>query len=258
MFSILKPEFLYEDVNPDITENDIDVVSDLWEMDGREVYRGSRDPRYTHANVYWLYDEDLKRVGCCEHDLTDHGDFRVLWFYDSEFGTLLQEDDWTIANDIWSVLPSRTFDRAMNDGWTTPGTFLENCLYGPLRIVTMDMLIDPITLYHCKKCGRRSTIPYKGCPDAEPYYLDFPTKEKVFFVDEDMRIHLPPVSSSVWSRLSMQPPSHDGGSEQALEQEPQPLASHLQTAPSPPPAEARHSPVHSSDSQSGMQASQQT
>jgi hypothetical protein len=80
MFSRLKPEVLYDDVNPDITENDIDVVSDLWEMDGRDVYRGSRDPRYTHANVYWLYDTDLRRVGCSEHNTEDHGDFRLLWF----------------------------------------------------------------------------------------------------------------------------------------------------------------------------------
>ena len=239
MYSILKPDFLYEDVNPDITENDVDVVSDLWEMDGREVYRGSRDPRYTHANVYWLYDEDLKRVGCSEHDLADHGNFRVLWFYDSEFGTLLQEDGWVIANDIWSVLPQHAFDRAMNDGWTQPNSFLENCLYGPLRIVTVDMLIEPVTLYHCKKCNRRSTIPYKGCPDAESYYMDFPVRGKIYFVDEDMRIHLPPVTSSVWSRLLTRLPSHGGDSEQVPGQEQQ-TATPLQTEPSLPPAELPH------------------
>jgi len=72
MYSILKPDFVYDDVSGDITETDIDVVSDLWTMDGRNVYRGSRDPRYTHANVYWLYDEDLQRVGCSEHDIQDH------------------------------------------------------------------------------------------------------------------------------------------------------------------------------------------
>ena len=59
MYSILAPEFVYTDISPDITETDIDVVSDLWVMDGREVYRGGRDPRYTHANVYWLYDQYL-------------------------------------------------------------------------------------------------------------------------------------------------------------------------------------------------------
>lgn len=245
MFSRLKPDFLYEDVSPDITENDVDVVSDLWEMDGREVYRGSRDPRYTHANVYWLYDEDLRRVGCSEHDLVDHGNFRLLWFQDSEFGTLLQEDGWTIGNDLWSVLPSRVFDRAMNEGWTTPETFLECCLYGPLRVVTVGMLLDRPSFYCCKKCGRRSLAKYKGCPDADEYLLDYPTREKVYFVDEDMRIHLPPPKSSIWSRYFTPPPSHDGGSqpEQAQEpRQPEQAQEPLQTAPSPPPPEAPSSP----------------
>ncbi len=242
MYSILKPDFVYDDVTPDITENDIDVVSDLWEMDGRDVYRGSRDPRYTHANVYWLYDEDLKRVGCSEHDLADHGNFRVLWFHESEFGTLLQEDGWTVGNDIWSLLPSRVFDRAMNEGWTTPLGFLEQCLMGPLRIVTPDTLIDPPTMYVCTECHRRSLDKYRGCSKAEPYHLDYPQREKVFFVDEDLRVHIPPPTSSVWSRLFRQP-SCDGSSgpqeqeqAQALEQEPP----QTRTEPSPPPAAAPH------------------
>lgn len=201
MFSRLVPTFVYEDVSSDITENDVDVVSDLWEMDGRDVYRGSRDPRYTHANVYWLYDVDLQRVGCSEHSLDDHGNFRLLWFQDSEFGTLLQEDGWLIGNDLWSSLPSRVFDRAMNEGWTTPDAFLEQCLYGPLRVVTIDTVVAPKTMYACPECGRRSLSRYKGCPNAEAYFVDYPTKEKVFFVDEDLRVHIPPPTSSIWSRL---------------------------------------------------------
>ncbi len=97
MYSILNPNVVYQDTSPDVTEHDIDVVSDLWDIDGREVYRGARDPRYTHANVYWLYNEDLERVGCAEHNKKDQADFRVLWFRESEFGTLLQED-WTIGD----------------------------------------------------------------------------------------------------------------------------------------------------------------
>lgn len=240
MYSILKPDFIYDDVTPDITENDIDVVSDLWEMDGRDVYRGSRDPRYTHANVYWLYDEDLKRVGCSEHDIADHGNFRVLWFYDSEFGTLLQEDGWVVGNDIWSLLPSRVFDRAMNEGWTTPLGFLEQCLIGPLRIVTPDTLIDRPTMYVCTECKRRSLDKYRGCSKAEPYYLDYPQKEKVFFVDEDLRVHIPPPTSSVWSHLFTQP-SCDGSSQpQVLVQEPEPEPPQTRREPSPPPAVAPH------------------
>lgn len=237
MFSRLDPSFLYEDVTPDITENDVDVVSDLWEMDGRDVYRGSRDPRYTHANVYWLYDEDLTRVGCSEHDVSDHGNFRVLWFHESEFGTLLQEDGWTVGNDIWSILPSQVFDRAMNEGWTSPDPFLEQCLYGPLRIVTVDTLINPKGVFACKDCGRRSLAPYKGCVSAAEYYLDFPERKKTYFVDDDLRIHIPPPTSSSWSRLLRQPPSHDGSSVQAPAQEAQ-SAPPQQTEQTPPPADA--------------------
>ena len=53
MFSAIDRKVVYP-VSTDITEHDIDVVSDLWTMDGREVYRGRRDPTYTHANVYGL------------------------------------------------------------------------------------------------------------------------------------------------------------------------------------------------------------
>ena len=94
MESDLVPGVFYTDTGRDITEHDLDIVSDLWTIDGHEVYRGSRDPQYTHANVYWLYSEDLDRVGLSEHSLTDQADFRVLWFRDTEFGTYLQEDGW--------------------------------------------------------------------------------------------------------------------------------------------------------------------
>lgn len=245
MFSRLDPSFLYEDVTPDITENDIDVVSDLWEMDGRDVYRGSRDPRYTHANVYWLYDEDLVRVGCSEHDVKDHGNFRVLWFHESEFGTLLQEDGWTVGNDIWSIFPSHVFDRAMNEGWTTPDPLLEQCLYGQFRIVTPSMLIQPKSVFVCKDCGRRSLAPYKGCVNSSEYYLDYPERKKTYFVDDDLRIHIPPPTSSSWSRLLRQPPSHDGSSVQEQERPAQEAQSGppLQTEPTPPPAAVPHPPA---------------
>ena len=147
MFSRLKPDFLYTDVSEDITENDIDVVSDLWNMDGKDVYRGSRDPRYTHANVYWLYDENLQRVGCSEHNITDHADVRLLWFRDTEFGTLLQEDGWEMGDDVWTHIPKHPFERFINEGWTTPNSFLENCLHGPTRIVTPKVLINLPKVY---------------------------------------------------------------------------------------------------------------
>lgn len=243
MQSILVPGVVYRDVGRDITETDLDVVSDLWTIDGREVYRGSRDPRYTHANVYWLYSEDMERVGLSEHSTSDQADFRVLWFRDTDFGTYLQEDGWETGQDIWSRLPRSVFDRFVNEQWTTPETFLEQCLYGPLRIVTPAMLESWPMVYSCSTCGKRSLRPLpEGCTTSTAP-LDIPTTEKVLFVDCDLIVVRPPPSSSVWSRLTQRPqPSRDGGSEPesqeapVLEQaEPTPP---LQEAPesSPPPA----------------------
>lgn len=232
MFSRLRPGFLYTDVSSDITEADLDVVADTWDVDGREVYRGVRDPRYDHASVFWLYDDTLERVGCMEHSLDDHADMRVLWLRDSEFGTLLQEDGWTEDGDLWSKLPRPVFERFLNEQWTTPASFLEHCLQGPVRIVTPSMVVVRPTFYHCATCGRKSLRPLPGCP-AEQMYLDFPDKAKTFFVDFDFVVHVPPPSSSIWSYLT--PPRHDDDSSQpqvqVQAQEPVPL----QTEPTPPP-----------------------
>lgn len=238
MESDLVPGVFYEDTNRDITEHDLDIVSDLWTIDGREVYRGTRDPRYTHANVYWLYSEDLDRVGLSEHSLKDQADFRVLWFRETDFGTYLQEDGWERGEDIWSCLPRSVFDRCVNEGWTTPNAFLEQCLYGPTRIVTPSMMREFPKVYVCQICKRRSMSPKKGC-QAIVVPLDFPTTEKVFFVDDDMIVYRPPPTSRVWDLLRpQQPPSPSGGSQaQEQGQEPQP-----EQRP-PPPAEPE-SPPH--------------
>lgn len=222
MYSLLKPDVLYTDVSGDIAETDVDVVSDLWTMDGRNVYRGSRDPRYTHANVYWLYDEDLQRVGCSEHSLSDHGEFQLLWFRESEFGTLLQEDGWTMKGDLWGLLPKQAFERFLNEGWTSPEAVLEQCLHGPRRILTPAMIVNRPQVYSCARCGRRALTPMKNCLSvAEP--LSVPSRERVVFVDSDLVVHVPPPDSSVWSRLELHEPcaltQHPSPSQ--LQQEPQ-------------------------------------
>ena len=216
MFSRINPSFVYTDISSDITENDLDVVADTWDMDGREVYRGTRDSRYTHASVFWLYDDTLERVGCVEHSLQDHADMRTLWFQESEFGTLLQEE-WTVDEDLWSKLPRHVFDRFLNEGWTTPKAILEHCLDGPMRVITSDMIVKMPTVYTCSKCGRKSLKDRDTC-ETSASVLDIQEKEKVFFVDSDCIVHIPPSDSRIWSMLQ---PQHDGGSlllEQAQEQ----------------------------------------
>ena len=237
MESDLVPGVFYTDTGRDITEHDLDIVSDLWTIDGHEVYRGSRDPQYTHANVYWLYSEDLDRVGLSEHSLKDQADFRVLWFRETEFGTYLQEDGWERGEDIWSCLPRSVFDRFVNEGWATPTMFLEQCLYGPMRLVTPSMIRKFPEVHVCQKCGRKSLTPAKGCQTVtEP--LDFPTTEKVFFVDEDLIVYRPPPTSRIWDLLTPQPrPSPSDGSQEPQEQPAQPPQ-----APTPPPE--AESPPH--------------
>lgn len=236
MESELIPGVVYTDTARDITEHDLDIVSDLWTIDGREVYRGARDPRYTHANVYWLYSEDLERTGLSEHSLADQADFRVLWFRETDFGTYLQEDGWERGEDIWSSLPRSVFDRFVNEGWTTPKAFLEQCLYGPTRVLTPEMIRTWPQVHVCQRCGRKSLDPKSGCQMvSEP--LDIPTTEKVLFVDEDMIVYRPPPTSRVWDMLliTQRPPSPGGdGSAQASEEVP---AAAEQSEPRPPPEE---------------------
>ena len=233
MESKLVPGFLYTDISPDITEADIDVISDLWTMDGREVYRGARDPRYTHANVYWLYDEDLQRVGCSEHTLTNPGDMRLLWFHESPFATLFQED-WTIGGELWSHLPTKPFERFINEGWTTAESFLEHCLYGTTRVVTMKMLSAWPKVYTCSQCGKKSLRTSIYCAMSETD-LDVPQLEKVLFVDDDLVLHVPPPESVVFTRLQQ---SGGGGSQRAslpVSAAPQELEPEPEEPRTPPP-----------------------
>jgi len=199
MFSTIDRSIVY-DIGTDITEHDINIVSDLWTMGGRQVYRGARDPSFTHANVYWLYDpDDLDRVGVSEHKLDSPADVALLWYKDNVFGTLLQEDGWTSDDTIWGELPTHVYEQCLAEGWTTPETFLERCLRGPVRVVTPEMLIKQPMVYSCAKCSRTSLTPF-ACATATP--LDFPQKEKVFCIDDRMIVHSPPAGgSTLWSRL---------------------------------------------------------
>lgn len=245
MNSRLNKAVFYDDISDDVTEHDVDVMSDLWNMNGRDVYRGSRDPRYTHANVYWLYDENLRRVGLSEHSLSDHADFHILWFYESGFATFMQEEGWTTGPNVWSLLPSHVYERCFSEGWTTPRGLLEQCLNSSYRIVTPDMLVKSPLVYSCTSCAASSLSPV--CVSNQTKELDYPDKAKIVFVDDDLVIHNPPSDSTIFDvpifGFVTQQQQHDGGSsmpQQEPVQEPEQATPPQQAAseaePSPLPA----------------------
>ena len=196
MQSKIDPTIVYETMR-DVTEHDIDIVSDLWSMGGRQVYRGARDPRYTHANVYWLYNEELDRTGCSEHKLDNNTHVNLLWFQDSPFGTFLQEDGWTEGDSFWTLVPEHVYERFLTEGWTSPRDVLEQCIKNSdRRIVTPSMLAKMPMMYVCDTCKTKSLSPH-----GRPMPLDFPNKEKIVFVDETLSVQVPPANSRVFTML---------------------------------------------------------
>ena len=216
MLSTIDRSIVYP-VSSDITEHDMDIVSDLWTMAGRQVFRGARDPTYTHANVYWLYDpEDLDRVGVSEHKLDQLGEVSLLWYKPTPFGTLLQEDGWIERDSIWSRLSEHTYEQFLTEGWTNPTAFLERCLRGSVRVITPEMVVQRPTVYSCERCNQISLKPFP-CGTASP--LTFPEKEKVWFIDDRMVLFTPPRGSSIWSILDVTLPPEP--SSPSLEPEPE-------------------------------------
>ena len=142
MFSRLRKKLVYEDVSEDIVESDEDMEAEMWSYNGKEVYRGTFDPRYTinGLDVYWLYSEDLKRVGLVEHEVSNPAIFEVLWIKEDPFSTLFQEE-WTTENkSVWDLLSAEAF---------------EDCLENPKLLepylITPQMLMKDRTLRDNKK-----------------------------------------------------------------------------------------------------------
>lgn len=187
MFSFLRKGLIYKDISPDILEHDEDLDADQWTYDDKDVYRGSFDPRYTknNLNVYWLYDDNLNRVGLAEHDADRPEDFHVLWFKDNPFATLYQDDNWKSKNTtLWSMMTNEAYQDCLEDDFTT---IFDRCLSSKYRLVTPEFLIEPPTVYECSKCGKKSLKKLKNClgMTETSYFND----SNVLFVDESFVVY---------------------------------------------------------------------
>jgi hypothetical protein len=179
MYSILRPELVYTNVSADILEHDEDYDASEWSYSGKQVYRGAIDRSYTKWNldVYWLYDDSLQRVGLAEHDMDDPSIFEALWFRDTPFGTLLQEE-WTAGETLYSMMTPEAYQDA------SVGNVLLK-LHG--RLVTPDYVINGIPeAWECTECGTRSFSRFE-CKSVKKIEVS----SNPFFVDSSLVIYTP-------------------------------------------------------------------
>lgn len=186
MLSTLRKGLIYDNISTDIVEHDLDVDADQWSYDGKDVYRGSVDPDYLHKdlNVYWLYDDNLKRTGLVEHEARNPEVFKCLWFHDNPFATLYQDPSWkSTGSTLWSKLSNEAYQ-----DWLEGMNIYDEALKSGLLLVTPKILMNPPKLYTCEKCNKKSLVAENVCPHASVSDLDF-SKFSVLFLDEDFVIY---------------------------------------------------------------------
>jgi hypothetical protein len=189
MYSTLRPSLLYTDISPDIAEHDEDHDAAEWAYSDRTVFRGALDASYKNEglDVYWLYDDDLNRVGLAEHESEDHSRFKTLWFQDSPFGTLLQED-WKAGESIFTLLSSEAYQDA-----TDSDILLKGCH----RIILPKYITNGLPeIYECS-CGKSFSPMCSAVKKAVKI-------TNPLFIDDSFVMYQPPPDSSVWSRLGLQ------------------------------------------------------
>jgi hypothetical protein len=185
MQSKIDPRIVYP-INRGVASHDFDVEADSWNYGGVDVFRGTADKTYSHADVYWIYDEDIQRIGLAEHKIDMHEVFHVLWFYECPFASLLQEEGWVSTDEtIWTRIPSHVYEYCLDNSLTTVEDIRKLCLHGEWRIVTPSCVMEK---------GHR-----------------YPNVSKILFADYDCILYTPPAESAVWSKLQL---AYDGSQAQ--------------------------------------------
>jgi hypothetical protein len=216
MFSLLRNGLLYTDISPDIVEHDEDMDGDLWNYDGIDVYRGMFDPKYvSHGlQVYWLYDDNSKRIGLAEHEMDIPEVYKALWFRDTPFGTILQEDGWKSKNvTLWSLLSNEAYQDCLESDFKYVSDW---ALQSGKLLITPSMLLNRPSLYTCSSCGKKSLSEISGCKSVEKTVLDF-NQFSILFLDDLFVIHEAPENS----RVLQQSYVYCEGQQQGQEQEPE-------------------------------------
>lgn len=188
MFSLLRKGLVYKNISSDIVEHDIDIDADQWSYDGKDVYRGSPDSEYfdNKLNVYWLYDDDSKRVGLAEHDIDEPEVFKALWFRENPYATLYQDNTWKSTDrTLWSKLSNEAYQDCLENDFATVADLALN---SGMLLITPDILINNPDLYTCEKCGKKSLTKLNVCSTASVSKLDF-SQFSILFLDDNFVIY---------------------------------------------------------------------
>jgi hypothetical protein len=181
MFSLLRPSLIYTGLSQDITEHDLNYDAEEWSYEGRDVFKGSADPNYTSLNVYWLYDDSLKRIGLVEHEINSPEVFRTLWIRErNPFATLFQDDEWKeTGSTLWSLMSNEAYQDSLEKDFKN---VFDDALRSKILLVTPEMLSKKENyIYECEKCGKQS-FSALGCSTVMKK-LDF-NLYSLLFLDE--------------------------------------------------------------------------
>lgn len=228
MFSLLRKGLIYKNTSSDIVEHDLDIEADQWSYDGKDVYRGSLDPDYMEhkLNVYWLYDDNSKRVGLAEHEVDEPEVFKALWFRENPYAMLYQDDTWkSTEKTVWSKLSNEAYQDCLENDFTTVSDLALNS--GTL-LITPELLINNPDLYSCEKCGKKSLMKSNVCSTASSSILDF-NQFSILFLDDNFVIY----SKQPYDASSQEPQVEQ--SESADQKELPDEQSPQNPQPSPPP-----------------------
>ena len=192
MLSVRNPGKVYP-VSEDVFENDIDTDVEEYNYDGKFVFRGNLDLSQStdKVHVYWLYNNDSKRVGLVEHCGDEH---TCLWYRNNVFSTLLQEDWEAQDKTLWSLMSQAAYEDCMKHGWTTVQKVAERT---HLPIVTISDIVNGFT--PAEKCSRCMGKKQKGCL-VQTKTCSFDIYSTVF-VDDDGVIYTPPSDTSIYATL---------------------------------------------------------
>jgi len=196
---MLSQHHLYP-VDESIADFDLNTDIEEYNYDGRVVYRGNMDPEFSKdgLKVYWLYDDDNKRVGLVEHSAD--GQHKCLWYRNNVFSTLLQEE-WSVYDEtVWQLLSETAYDDCMRRGYTVNDLKART---QALRIVTPSDLAHktlPPSVHSCLQCHTLHSKKHTGCIFAPENEKDSLTLFDTLFVDEDDgTIYIPPGDSVVYA-----------------------------------------------------------